>query len=641
MSEPPVPASVIVPAPSVHVVRPRPVGKELFLLCAGSLGVVYGDIGTSPLYAMRLCFTGEHGITPTAPHVLGVMSLMAWSLIIIICFKYLAYVTRADNHGEGGILALTSLTMATSKRPRIGWMVTVLGLLGAALLYGDGMITPAISVLGAVEGLEVLEPRLAHWVVPLTIGILVVLFTVQRRGTGGIGAIFGPVTFVWFITIGVLGIRQIMVRPDVLWALNPWYAVSFLAESGWHGFLVLGGVLLVVTGAEALYADMGHFGARPIRLTWFVIVLPALLSNYLGQAALLLERPAAAENPFYHLVPAWGLIPMIALATLATAIASQALISGAFSLTRQASMLGFWPRVKVRHTSAAQMGQIYVPIVNWLLMFASIGLVLGFKSSESLAAAYGIANTATWCITTLLAYRVARQVWDWSRPLAVAVTLGLLLIDGSFFAANTVKIADGGWFPLVVGVGLLLMMTTWKQGRNLLAQRLRESTVTLDEFYELIHVERPARVPGSAIFMTGNAEGAPPALMRNFLHNRVVHTTNIMLTVLTEEKPRVEESDRLAVALLSDGFVRVTVRYGYMEEPDIPAILLRSQIPGFDPEYATYFFGRELLLAENRVGMAKWRKRLFTLMAQNSQRATAFFHIPPDRVVEIGSQVML
>ncbi|MEB2312036.1 MAG: potassium transporter Kup [Sorangiineae bacterium] len=618
-----------------------PRGRYLLSLSVTGLGVVYGDLGTSPLYSMRECFRGEHSVPVTGDNVLGVLSLIFWSLTLLITVKYLAYVMRADNRGEGGILALAALASSRARGRLTLAVVVFLGLFGAALLYGDGMITPAISVLSAVEGLGFAAPALAHFVVPVTIVILIVLFLVQHRGTASVGLVFGPVMLTWFTTLAALGIAHIVAHPSVLVAFWPGYAVTFLVTNGLHGLLVLGGVFLVVTGGEALYADMGHFGARPIRLAWGVIVLPALVLNYFGQGALLLTRPDAAENPFYAMAPAWALYPLVVLSTVAAIIASQAVISGAFSLTRQAIMLGFWPRVQVEHTSAREIGQIYVPVINWVLMLATIGLVLGFGSSANLAAAYGIAVTTTMVITTLLAFLVARQSWGWSLLAAGGVTAAFLIIDMAFFGANIIKVERGGWFPLVVAAGIFLLMTTWKKGRAILGKRVRGNMIPLADFYELIRVERPARVPGTAVFMTGNADGTPPALIQNFTHNRVLHKQSILLTIVTEEVARVSPAERFQVEQLEEGFVRLVGRYGFMEEPDVPALLSESGITGYSLQHTTFFMGRETLLAEGREGMARWREVVFAAMSRNAQRATAFFNIPPDRVMEIGAQIEL
>jgi KUP system potassium uptake protein len=614
--------------------------RRYFLtLCLGALGVVYGDIGTSPLYAIRECFHPSHGLPVTAPNVLGLLSLIFWSLVIVITVKYLAYVLRADNHGEGGVLALMALALGAGKGRVSGAGVIVLGLFGAALLYGDGMITPAISILGALEGLVIATSAFEHWVVPLTVVILVMLFLPQRFGTARVGAIFGPIMLVWFLAIAALGAVQIVRRPEVLFALSPHFGMAFLFDHGAIAFVVLGSVFLVVTGGEALYADMGHFGPKPIRMTWFVLAGPALLLNYFGQGALLISDAKAVENPFFLLAPRVLLYPLVVLSVLAAVIASQAVISGAFSLTRQATMLGFWPRVEVQHTSAREIGQIYVPTINWMLMLATIALVLGFRTSSNLAAAYGIAVTTTMVITTLLAYVVARHHWHWGVIPALALTLLFVGIDLAFFGANALKIAHGGWFPLLVGGAIFVLMTTWKRGRELLGRRIRAQIVPLDDFWELLRVERPARVPGTAVFMTSNAEGTPPALMQNFLLNRVVHQEVILLTVQTTEQARVPERERVSFENLREGFKRVVVRYGFMDQPDIPAVLAGGHIPSWNIEHCTFFLGRETVLPAGGGEMAHWRQHLFAFMTRNSQRAATFFNVPPDRVMEIGSQI--
>ncbi len=612
-------------------------GADLYL---ATLGVVYGDIGTSPLYAIRECFSGEHGVAPTHENVLGILSLVFWALSIVISVKYLLYVMRADNRGEGGILALMALASSdhrtTGKR-----VVLFLGLFGAALLYGDGMISPAIAVLSAVEGVQIAAPALHAWVVPITVAILVGLFFFQRRGTARVGAVFGPVTLVWFAAIAALGVRQIIANPGVLAAINPVHGAAFLLTNRWQGFLVLGAVFLVVTGGESLYADMGHFGVRPIRRMWFSLVFPALFLNYMGQGAELMANPAAATNPFYLMAPAWALFPLLILSTMATIIASQAVISGAFSLTRQATMLGFWPRVRILHTSAKEIGQIYVPVVNWALMLATIGVVVGFRSSTNLAAAYGVAVTTTMVITTLLAYVVARRVWGWKTMTALVVTLLLLTPDLAFFIANMLKIEQGGWFPLTIAVCTFFLMTTWKKGATCLRARLLEELVPLEDFFELMRIERPARVPGTAVFMTSTAEGAPPALMQSLYHNRVVHQNVILMTIKTQDVPFVTDDERVEVSVLQDGFHRIVAHYGFMETPNIPALLARDDTPTPPIEYTTFYLGRETIVPEGRHGMSVWRTRIFAAMTRNALPANAFFEVPASRVLEVGGQVEL
>jgi KUP system potassium uptake protein len=503
------------------------------------------------------------------------------------------------------------------------------------------MITPAISVLSAVEGLGVAQPALTRFIIPITIGILIALFSIQKHGTARVGTLFGPITLVWFLVLAALGVSQVVQNPHVLLAVNPKYGVQFLIENRVHGFLTLGSVLLVCTGGEALYADMGHFGTRPIRLVWFAFVLPALFLNYMGQGSLLLTRPSAASHPFYEMAPSWALPPLIVLSTAATIIASQALISGAFSMTRQATMLGYWPRVRVLHTSEKEMGQIYVPSINWLLMVSTIALVLGFGSSSNLAAAYGIAVTTTMLITTALAYVVAVRLWGWKVWQAAALTILFFSVDMAFFSANIVKVARGGWVPLVVGAVILLLMRTWKRGRTLIADRIVGEIVPLEDFFEVMRIERPARVPGTAVFMTSNSDGTPAALLHNFQHNRVVHQQVILLTVVTEEVPFVLNRERVFVRVLPHGFVRVVARYGFMEVPDMPELLARKDTPTPPIEHTTFFVGRETLRIVDSKGMAKWRKRLFAFMAHNSVRVTSFYSLPSDRVVELGGQVEL
>jgi KUP system potassium uptake protein len=609
-------------------------------LAVAALGVVYGDIGTSPLYAVRECFHGLHGVAVTKTSVFGVLSLIFWALTLIISFKYLLYVLRADNKGEGGILALTELASSSPKLKRLYPVLIGLGVFGAALLSGEGIITPAISVLSAVEGLEFAAPHLGDWVIPITILILVGLFSMQRHGTARMGAVFGPITAVWFLSLGVLGAHQVIAHPQVLAALSPAYAAEFLRESGARGLTIVGSVFLVVTGGEALYADLGHFGKQPIRQAWFSVVFPALVLNYFGQGAVLLENPAAKASPFFSMVPHWALYPMVLLSTLATVIASQALISGVYSLSRQAIMLGLLPRLEVQHTSADERGQIYVPSANWFLMLACIGLVLGFRSSSNLAAAYGIAATLTMMTTTTLAFFLTRYSWGWSLPRSLSVTLLFLLPELMFVSANIAKVKHGGWFPLAMGALLFTIMTTWKRGRKVLAARFRENLLPLADFFELMRIELPARVPGTAVFMTSARDGTPPALLQNFLHNHVVHQRIVLLTVVTGDSARVSERERFTVERLEGGFVRIVARYGFMEQPNAPKLLHDAGLIG-SVEHVTFFLGRENLIANEHPGMAKWRIRVFAYMTRNAQPATKFFNIPPDRVVEMGAQIEL
>jgi KUP system potassium uptake protein len=607
-----------------------------------ALGVVYGDIGTSPLYSLRECFGGTHHVAPTHANVLGILSLIFWVLVIVVTIKYQVYVLRADNRGEGGILALMALVRPVVEG-RGRWIFVSLGLFGAALLYGDGMITPAISVLSAVEGLEVTTTVLHPYVVPITIAILIVLFLIQRRGTGGVGAVFGPVMLVWFSTLAVMGVSGILREPSVLKAINPLYAVRFFLENGLQGFLVLGAVFLVATGGEALYADMGHFGERPIQIDWFSLVAPALVLNYFGQGALLIQSPEAAKNPFYHLAPAWALYPLVALSTLATVIASQAIISGAFSMTRQAVQLGYLPRVEIIHTSSSEIGQIYIPGVNWLLMICTIGLVLSFRSSSNLAAAYGIAVTMTMLITTLLAFVVAYRRWKWPLWAALGVTVLFLFVDLAFFGANMVKVLQGGWFPLAMGALVYTLMSTWSRGREILAMRLRKDAFPFTEFVANTRPDSPARVAGTAIFMARDAQATPAALLHNLKHNKVLHEQVVLLTVAAEEIPQVPKEDRVELVDLGKGFYKVIAHYGFMQFPGVPDVLdsLRTKGLELDLMRTSFFLSRETLIPSKRPGMALWREKLFAVMSRNALRPTDFFRIPVNRVVELGMQVKL
>ncbi len=608
-----------------------------------ALGIVYGDIGTSPLYALRECFYGSHAVAVTSANILGVLSLIFWSLIFVISIKYLAFILQADNQGEGGVLALTALvTPVRSFSQGSRWLI-MLGLFGAALLYGDGMITPAISVLSAVEGLEIATPLLKPYVIPITIVILIGLFKIQRRGTAGVGAVFGPITLVWFLVLSILGIAQIIREPGVLSAVNPLHCVSFFLQNKWHGFLVLGAVFLVMTGGEALYADMGHFGTRPIRMTWFLVVLPALLLNYFGQGALLMRNPAAAVNPLYQMAPRWALYPMVILATMAAVIASQAVISGTFSLTMQAVQLGYSPRMDIAHTSARKRGQIYIPAINWGLMIACVGLVAGFRSSSNLAAAYGVAVTTTMVITSMLFYFVLRNRWGWGLPASLLLCASFLVFDLSFFGANISKITHGGWFPILIAAMVFILMSTWKTGRRILAQRLQQESFPLKTFINSISLNSPARVPGTAVFMYSNPSGTPSALLHNLKHNKVMHERVVILNVLTEGLPYVAEEDRMELEELGQGLYRMVIHYGFMENPDIPKVLDGVKMEGleFNPMETTFFLGRETLIATKKPGLALWRRKLFIWMSHNARGATYFFGLPANRVVELGTHIEL
>ena len=632
---------------AVPPAHPAGAHRRVLPLTLTALGVVYGDIGTSPLYAIRECFFGSHAVPPTFENVLGVLSLIVYALLLVISIKYVVIVMRADNQGEGGILALTSLIPgrggAGSGGARLAAgrpVLIALGIFGTALLYGDGMITPAISVLGAIEGLEVVTPLFQPYLVPITVAILVALFAIQKFGTHRVGGLFGPIVIVWFLTIATLGVVWIARAPAVLGALDPRHAFYFFAENGFTGFAVLGAVFLVVTGGEALYADMGHFGRNPIRLAWFGLVLPSLLLNYFGQGALLLLNPGA-EAPFFQLAPAWALLPLVGIATAAAIIASQALISGAFSISRQAIQLGLMPRLEVEHTSAREMGQIYVPQVNWALMIATVLIVVGFGSSGAVASAYGIAVTLTMVITVMLLYVVMTERWHWRKPVALAVAALFLAIDLAFFGANALKIIDGGWVALAVALLLFTLMTTWKTGRRLVAERLTARAIPLDDFIATVAAVHPARVPGTAVFMTAQPTGTPPALAHNVRYNKVLHEHVIVLTVSTAQMPHVPPSDRVSIERLEHNLYNVRVQYGFMEDPDVPEALAQARDQGLamDTEDLTYFLGRETILVTRRRGMAIWREQLFVLMARNAVRATAFFRLPPERVVELGVQV--
>jgi KUP system potassium uptake protein len=621
-----------------------PTGKKLFSLSLLALGIVYGDIGTSPLYAMRECFYGSHAVGVTRANVFGVLSLIFWSLIVVVTLKYHVYVIRFDNRGEGGILALMGLVrMDKDRRAAVQATLIAMGVFGAALLYGDGIITPAISVLSAVEGLELATPFFTPYVLPITIVILILLFMFQRRGTSGVGSVFGPIMVFWFGTLAVLGVHGIIGEPSVLFALNPLYAIRFFIANGVHGFLVLGAVFLVTTGGEALYADLGHFGEKPIQVDWFSIVGPSLMLQYLGQGALLLRNPQAAHNPFYLLAPRWALYPLVGLAAIATVIASQAIISGVYSLTSQAIQLGYLPRMEIIHTSKAEMGQIYMPSVNWALMVATIALVLGFRNSSNLASAYGVAVSTTMLITTILAFVVARDLLHWNLAKAGLITAGFLIGDVAFLSANYVKIVHGGWFPLVVASAVFTVMMTWRKGRQILTARLREGSISAEEFVVSLRMRTPVRVPGTAVFMHRASEVVPAALLHSLKHYKALHQQVLLLSVMVEEVPHLRDDERLQIEELGEGIYRLAGRYGFMEEPDVPALLARVSaehrltIPEMD---TTYFLGRETLIITSRPsGMAMWRERLFASMMRNSASAARFFRLPPNRVVELGAQI--
>ena len=631
------------PQPTAHTAPRDGHGGRFGALMLGAIGIVYGDIGTSPLYTLKEAFSPHYGVAADAAGVFGILSLIFWSLVVVVTIKYVTVIMRADNDGEGGIMALTAL-VARGLAPgsRGAYVIGLLGVFGVALFFGDGVLTPAISVLSAVEGLGVAAPALSHWVLPVTVGVLVLLFLLQRFGTEVVGRAFGPVVLVWFAALAAIGVHNIVGHPEVLQALDPRWGVRFFAAHGWHGLIILGAVVLAVTGGETLYADMGHFGRRPITVAWNAIVLPALTLNYFGQGALLLRDPSAVANPFYLGVPAWALYPMIGLATAATVIASQAVISGAYSAARQAMLLGYLPRMGVRHTSRETLGQIYVPAVNWLLMIAVIITVLGFGDSTSLATAYGVSVTGTMLITSLLLIVLVRmrgQVPAWAFWPAAAL---FLLVDLAFLAANLAKFKDGAWFPIAMGVAMFAVMRTWARGRAMLHAELRKDGVPLADFLPGLRLSPPVRVPGTAVFLTGTPGIVPKALLHNLKHNKVLHDRNVLLTVETLPIPVVPIARRLSFSRIDDDFLRATVRVGFMESPDVPLALMRSCDrggPAFDPMDTTFFASRESVLAPPRRGMPQWRDRVFAFLHRNAAPANEFFRIPATRLVELGTPV--
>ena len=611
-------------------------------LALGAVGVVYGDIGTSPLYTLRTAFTGSYGLSLTPDNVLGVVSVIFWALLIVVTLKYITLIMRADNRGEGGILALTALvSRGIESHDRLRWWLVGLGIFGAAMFYGDGMITPAVTVLGAVEGLRVIAPALHPFIVPTTIVILVVLFAVQRKGTAGLGAVFGPVMVVWFIVLALLGALHIGRNLAVLEALEPIYAFRFIAGNPGTAFVAFGAVVLAVTGTEALYADMGHFGRSPIRRAWVFFVFPALLLNYFGQAALVLGNPAAIENPFYLLAPEWGRVPLLLLATAAAIIASQAVISGAFSLTRAAIQMGYCPRLTIMHTSERAIGQIYIPFINWMLLAAIIALVVGFRNSDNLAGAYGIAVTMAMLIDSILIFVVMRRLWNWPVPVAILIATPLLLIDLTFLASNALKIPEGGWFPLLVGAIVFTLLTTWKRGRSLLMRRLADDAMPLELFIQSIEASPPTRVPGTAVFLTSTQNRVPHALLHNLKHNKVLHERVVFLTIVTRDIPYVGDDERMEITPLGCDFYRFIAFTGFKDDTDIPEILEDAGRRGFpfDMMETSFFVSRETLIPTPGVGMAMWRERLFVSMSKNAVKASDFFHVPTNRVVELGTQL--
>ncbi|MGA7594532.1 MAG: potassium transporter Kup [Gallionella sp.] len=614
--------------------------QKLSPLVVGALGVVYGDIGTSPLYAISATFTGPHPLPVVAANILGVLSVMFWTIMLLVSFKYVVIMMRADNNGEGGSMALLSqVRELTRQYPKTRWFVSVLGVFAAALFFGDSMITPAISVLSAVEGLGMVSRQFGIYILPLTILILTGLFFIQKRGTGTVGLAFGPIMVIWFACLAAFGLIEISRNPQVLSALNPWYGFEFLSTDPRTAFFALGAIVLVITGGEALYADMGHFGKFPIRLAWFSFVLPALVLNYFGQGALLLHHPQAIANPFYLLAPDWALIPMVLLATAATVIASQAVISGAFSIANQSVQMGFLPRMEIRQTSDKEQGQIYVPLTNWTLFLAVIFLVFAFQGSSNLAAAYGIAVTGTMTITTMLVGIVIVLLWRWPLVIAIPVIALLLIVDLTYFAANTLKISQGGWFPLGVALVSFTVLTTWKRGRKLVFDETARLTVPLQAFID--GVDDMPRVSGTAVFLTPEGDGTPSAMLHNLKHNHVLHERNVLLTVVVEDKPYVTRGNRFLITELGKNFYRVKLFYGFMQTPDIPFALelCGSQMPPFDMMTTSFFVSRALIVSSPKPGMAKWRERLFVALSKNAMNATDFFRIPANRVIEMGTRI--
>jgi KUP system potassium uptake protein len=633
----------------------------LAVLTLAALGVVYGDIGTSPLYSTRVSFSPGCGVAPTEANILGIISMILWSLVLLIAVKYLAFVLRADNRGEGGILALMALVNRDRKSGKRTLLFIFLGLFGASLLYGDGLITPAISVLSAVEGLNMGVVSFSpSCIIMISLLVLMGLFWMQRHGTQTVGSIFGPVMLLWFSSIAILGVVSICKAPGILMALNPWHAVDFLIQNQWQAFVTMGAVFLAVTGGEALYADMGHFGAGPIRWGWFTLVLPALFLNYCGQGAWMLHQlddprcftlinghavlnQDLIANLFYRNVPPWALYPMVVLATAATVIASQAIISGAFSLTRQAIQLGYSPRLSIIHTSKETIGQVYLPLVNALMLAGTVLLVIGFKTSDSLAGAYGVAVSLTMLITTIFMIAVMREIWKWHWIVIGMISIPFLLLDLTFFGSNILKIKDGGWVPLAISACFIVMMTTWQKGREILAHKMKESSLSIDAFIQDVTATKPLRVPGVALFLTGNPNSIPRTLLHNFKHNKILHMQNVLVIVQTEDVPRVPDEERSQVKSYPEGFFQIIIRYGFSEDPDLTAFLSKITVEGLDltPMKSTFFLGRETLILTSRRNLRPWRKTLFAYLSRNAWDASKFFRIPPNRVIEVGIQVEL
>jgi len=642
MSQPP----IFPPPEQVHSDAPQPGHTPVGLtgLVVGAVGVVFGDIGTSPLYTLREAFSTHYGLIADHNTVIGLLSLVFWALTLVVTYKYVTIIMRADNEGEGGIMALMALAQRTlSKGSRPTYLVGILGVFGAALFFGDGVLTPAVTVLAAMEGLEVIEPDLHPFIVPMAVLILVILFSTQRFGTAKVGRVFGPVMVTWFMVLAILGIANILHEPEVLRAVNPWWAARFFIEHHWHGIFILGAVVLAVTGGEAIYTDMGHFGAKPIRYAWYCFVLPALMLNYLGQGALVLENPDAIRNPFYVGVPGWARWPVVALATLAAVIACQAVITGGYSIARQAMQLGYLPRMRIYHTSHETIGQIYIPAINWTMMVIVLCLVLAFRSSSALATAYGISVSATMLIDTLLLALVARALWPRWRWWVLPSCLGFVVIDLAFLIANGIKVVEGGWFPVVLGAAVFLLMRTWRHGRDILREQIQKGGITLEAFLPGLMLAPPARVEGTAIFLTSDKGVAPQAMLHNLKHNKVLHARNVFLTVDTLGIPYVPKAQRANIQAIGDDFYRIVLSFGFMQTPDVPRSLMQIADGGdgiiFDPMDTTYFVSRETVVASAQLGMPVWRDKLFALMHRNAAPANQFFRIPGNRLVELGAQV--
>lgn len=633
--------STVSSTPSIPQSEPQ-TGSGLRTLTIAAIGIVYGDIGTSPLYTMKEIFSKEHGLPLDEANLLGVVSLILWGLTIIVSLKYVTLILRANNRGEGGIMALVALALSSvTQKSRWYYPVMLIGLIGAALFYGDGVITPAISVLSAIEGLEVATPALKPYVVPLTVAVLVALYLVQKKGTSRIGKWFGPIVLVWFTVLGAMGVVNIVQNPKILAALNPLYALEFLVRNGWLAFLSLGAIVLAFTGAEALYADMGHFGKKPIRLAWFAVVFPGLALNYLGQGALLLSNPDAVSNPFYQQLGPWSVYPLVILATMATVIASQATISGTFSITQQAISLGFLPRMRVLHTSDQEIGQIYIPLVNWLQLIAVVLAVIGFGSSSKLASAYGIAVTATMLMTTILTFFVIRYQWKYNLFLCWAATGFFLVIDLAFFSANTLKIAHGGWFPLVLGAGVMAIMLTWRDGRKLVFDNLQKHLVPLNDFLQSLFVSPPIRVEGTGLFFRPEGDGVPHAMLHNLLHNKILHERTVFLTVYNKDIPTVSAAERVRVEPLGHDCFQVNIYYGFKDERDIPVALEMCKGCGLDINMmeTSFFISRQNVIPKVGKGMAQWREALYATMVRNARDAADYYRVPSNRVIELGAQI--